>query len=293
LSLQWTSAEDEILISHSTKNNWVSDGDFNGILLNRTKKSVHNRRATLGIRSNRNVKWSKEEKEILRKYSTGDDFLSVDELLKKLPNRTASTINLHRSLYGLTIPMDQRHYWTEDEISYLKKEYLKYSDKRLGEIMGYSAKQIGQKRFMLHLKYPIKTKKIYENVCRTCGKKILSTKKNKKYCGSVCLSTKRSTMSLEKDNIHIIIKESLLGTPISKIISITGLKLHQFNYIRERLKLDELFNYHRLNEVFWTDEELKILINLYNNKIVIKSSLYLLPKKTYSQIITKAQKLGL
>jgi DNA-binding CsgD family transcriptional regulator len=117
---RWTIQDEEYL-----RSNWTHT-DISTLIshLNRSKKSIVNKAAKLGLLLNENIyhtsqkkHWTKEEDRILKDYY---NIIAVQDIHVILPHRSIKTITERARNLGLTNPVKN---WSEDEIEYLMDKW--------------------------------------------------------------------------------------------------------------------------------------------------------------------------
>ena len=132
------------------------------VLLNNkfTAKTINKKARDLGIFIKN--KWSEDEIKILMdNYSS----ISIDELMKLLPSRSKASIAGKAKQYSLLSYNYLSRKYSNDDIQYLKDNYLKNTDDELAESLGRNVVGISQKLLDLGLYRPISIKKEgYKNI---------------------------------------------------------------------------------------------------------------------------------
>lgn len=145
----WSEDDTKILIDNYKKLSYKEMSENNIFSMYKTTDEIRRRAIYIGITSSR--EWSDEEIDILKNnYS----IISMDKLMKILPNRTkpsilgkARTLNL-KSRFYLT------HIYTDEENRYLKDNYLLKSNEELGLELGRSVQGIAEHLLVLDLHRP-------------------------------------------------------------------------------------------------------------------------------------------
>lgn len=132
------------------------------VLLNNkySAKAINKKARDLGITIK--FKWSEDEINILRdNYSR----ISIDELMKLLPTRSKSSIIGKAKQYSLLSYNYLCRKYSDDDVQYLKDNYLEKTDAELAETLDRNIVGISQKLLDLGLHRPISIKKEgYKNI---------------------------------------------------------------------------------------------------------------------------------
>lgn len=114
----------------------------------------------LGLGTDR--RWTSEEEYIIKKYYPT---VSLNELLPMLPNRTLSSIRGKAKSLGLLSKFYLDSVYSEDEILFLKENYLSMNNKELSEKLNRTPLGVAQKLYLLDLHRPFEIKKeAYKNL---------------------------------------------------------------------------------------------------------------------------------
>lgn len=137
-------------------------------------KAINNQAIKLGVSSDRS--WSKEEEEIvLNNYEK----ISRNELLKLLPQRTSISIYHKAKELGLNSHYYLSRRYSEDDIEYLRENYLNKTNEELGEYLNHSPNGISQYLNILGLHRPIDTNQLcYKELASFIRARIQSWRNN-------------------------------------------------------------------------------------------------------------------
>lgn len=117
-------------------------------------KAIRGKARVLGLAKSR--LWTKEEEQlVLDNYEN----TPMSEMLKLLPNRTASSILGKARQFNLKGNFYINHVYSLDEINFLKDNYLNMTNKELANHLGRNENAIGQKLHNLSLFRPVEIKK--------------------------------------------------------------------------------------------------------------------------------------
>ena len=140
----------------------------------------------LGLGKDR--KWSIEEELILQeKYPT----VSLNELLESLPNRTLSSIRGKAKTMGLLSKFYLDNIYSDEEIEFLKNNYLSMSNDELAEKLNRTKLAVAQKLYLLDLHRPFEIhKEAYRNLTHFVRERLTMWKNDvRKYYNYTCQVT--------------------------------------------------------------------------------------------------------
>ena len=92
--------------------------------------------------------WTEEENDILRRYYSIEE---VDDVAKRLPNRTRTAIVAHAKALNVLGLRSTKTWWTDEQVEYLKYHWSDKSDVELSDIIGKDVRSIKDKRLRLGL----------------------------------------------------------------------------------------------------------------------------------------------
>ena len=145
----WSKEDTNILIENHKKMSYKEMSESNIFSTFKTVDEIRRRAGYIGILSSR--EWSDEEIDILKNYYNK---ISRSELMSMLPNRTKSSILSKARSYGLKSKFYLTHMYSNEEIEYLKNNYLLKSNEELGVELGRSANGIAEHLLVLDLHRP-------------------------------------------------------------------------------------------------------------------------------------------
>lgn len=145
----WSEEDTTILISNFGKLTYKEMSENNIFSTYRSIDEIKRRAVYVGITSSPD--WSDEEIEILKNnYSK----VSMNELLEMLPKRTRTSILSKARSYDLKSKYYLSRLYTNDELEYLKNNYLLKSNEELGRELNRTSLGIAQRLLILDLHRP-------------------------------------------------------------------------------------------------------------------------------------------
>lgn len=145
----WSEEDNSILINSYKKMSYKEMSENNIFSTYKTVDEIKRRAVYVGITSSRD--WSNEEIDILK---NNYDKVSRDELMSMLPNRTRPSILSKARTMSLKSKFYLTHKYSNEEIEYLKNNYLFKSDEEMGKVLGRSAQGIAEHLLVLDLHRP-------------------------------------------------------------------------------------------------------------------------------------------
>lgn len=204
-------------------------------------KAIRSRAVDYGFSKSRI--WTHEEEEIVKKNY---DKLPISEIKKLLPNRTDASIMHKARSFNMLGYFFINHTYSNDEIDFLKANYLTMTDDELSKHINHSSNGIHQKLYNLSLIRPSEIQKNgYKNLITFMRSRLDVWKQEvrKKYNYTCCLSGKSSNIVIHHcRGFNLLFEETieLLDFPIYDIFS--EYNDEQLTYfVNEFLKLQEFY----------------------------------------------------
>lgn len=145
----WSKNDTDILIENYGKMSYKEMSDNNIFSSYKTADEIKRRAGNIGITKSK--KWSDEEVKILKdNYS----YVSINDILLLLPNRTRSSVLGKARSYGLMSKFYLSHIYSKEEEGYIRENYLSLSNDELGVKLGRSASGVAEHLWLMGLHRP-------------------------------------------------------------------------------------------------------------------------------------------
>lgn len=145
----WSNDDTQILIDNYGKLSYKEMSENHIFSVHKTADEIRRRAGYIGVASSRD--WSDGEIEIL---VNNYDKVSMQELMNMLPNRTKPSILGKARTMGLKSKFYLTHKYSDEEIEYLKNNYLLKSNEGLGKELNRSPQGIAEHLLVLDLHRP-------------------------------------------------------------------------------------------------------------------------------------------
>jgi hypothetical protein len=186
----WSHEDTEVLLANYGK---ISYKEMSVLFQpHKTVEEIKRRAKYLGITSSR--EWTDDEVLILIENYPNK---SMNEMLRLLPNRTRSSILGQAQIQGVQSYFYLNHLYSDEEIEYLKSNYLEKSNIELGKALNRTANGIAQHLRVLDLHRPTEINN-YKNLIDYVRQRLVPWRDAiRKQCNYVCAVTgKRSNVRI-------------------------------------------------------------------------------------------------
>lgn len=194
----YSKKEDDIILKYY--NDYGAKYIKDNFLPFRTESSIQSRAGLIGATKNR--AWTKEEEEILATYYP---LMRVDEVVKML-DRTRDSVIDHAVKLGITNVLINNY--TEDDLNFIRNNYLTMSDKEMSEHLNRSEYSVHNKRVQLKLRRP--NSYPFNDICDFCRAHNYSWKiDSMRACGYKCaISGERFNDIHHLYGLNLIVRET-------------------------------------------------------------------------------------
>ena len=255
--MYWSDEDTAILVDNFGKMSYKEMS----VLFNpqKTPDEVKRRAKYMGITSSR--EWTDDEISILIDHYPNKP---MKEVMQLLPNRTRSSILGQARTRGIQSYFYLNHLYTDEEIEYLKANYLEKSNDELSRVLNRTVGGIAQRLLLLDLHRPTEINN-YGNLVNYVRQRLVPWRDSiRQQCDYVCAVTgKRSNVRVHHiRGFNLLFNETvdMLDFPIYEDIS---------NYTQEQLDefMDAFCEWQQASETFSmnvkSDNKANLLSNLH------------------------------